>query len=177
MMKKTWIMLLVVAMVGALLAVPGTALAKGKPGPTVGETCAEFYAGDTKTETGSWRIAAEEQYTIHLSKEVPAACYDFTSGAETDWTVTVAGGDARYMFMGVRDSAPGDWCGTPGYESRDGNAITRSLWQFLAIPASGLDACGTGFADADEALTFWVSASRVRGDLTVTIDVTAATSN
>lgn len=63
-MKKTWIMLLVVAMVGALLAMPGTALAKGKPPkPPTGALYDVTLVGDLATTSA---CSQDEPATSHL---------------------------------------------------------------------------------------------------------------
>ena len=99
-MKRIWIVLLVVAMVGALLAVPGTALAKGKPqGPPVAtpEACG---SSELPLEVGLMDDGSYVQFT----------CADVPS-IDGSWDVTFGGYTGKVnLTTGIRNSIPGDSC-------------------------------------------------------------------
>jgi len=94
-MKKAWILLLVVTMVGALLAVPGTALAKGKPPRPPAEQ---------PTNCGS------ASFSMTLGSNVTFVCTDVPS-AKAIWKVTFSGYQGKvYLITQLRNSIPGDRC-------------------------------------------------------------------
>jgi hypothetical protein len=182
-MKRIWIMMLAVA-VALVIALP----AAGKPGnkppkppsePPVGQTCEEAYSDNPKMQTGIHETGSF--FTFTLTRAQHLACYDVTTTLPGNWTVGFVGSAPREMSVMIRDSAPGDFCGTDlntpeteGLETRSGQDVfDPNPWIFPDIPISGSDACGDGFGDQDDSLTFWANAKSLprNGDLTITVTV------
>jgi hypothetical protein len=123
-MKKAWILLLVVAMVGALLAVPGTALAKGghgKPEPPASDlqSCVEL-GGTLKSSS----------FILTLGPDSSFDCADVPlSSLGKAWTVTLDGYSGKvYLVTQLRNSIPGDRCygSLEGFDA-DGNLVISDL--------------------------------------------------
>jgi len=123
-MKKTWIVLLVVAMVSALLAVPGTALAKpgggnGKPSDPSSQSCVEL--------GGSFEGSS---FTLTLGPNSSFDCADVPlTSLEKTWTVTFNDYSGKaYLVTQIRNSIPGDRClGTLEGFDAGGNLVISGL--------------------------------------------------
>ena len=154
------------------LATPASAKKGGpdKP-PMSGGTCAEAYPN---AQLGVWNVDQTPTLEFTLTGSDNVACFDVSSEVSTDWSMDVAvSGKVTRLTVMIRDSAPGDFCGDPGMKGLRRGAITAepNPWLFGSIPMSGMDACGTAFADGDAALTFYVGSllgSNASIDLVVT---------
>lgn len=151
-MKRTWIMLLAVAM-ALVIALPAGAVKPDKPDkpepkPEGGYTCAEYYGYTTSdpvdfgSEGGSFTLDI-------VNREV--ACVDVIAPAG-DWKVTV--NDAigvRRVTIRVQDSvAGGDVCGI--HVDPEENMILGALadgdfFTLEGIQDAHVNACGTDWAE------------------------------
>jgi hypothetical protein len=159
--------------VGLLMAFPGVAFAAkgGHPGKpiTAGKTCAELVANGAVWNPGAFD---DGSYTATLP-----ACIDIGDVPAGNWTVswTITEGDRGsvegLLFM-IKDSMPGDTCWSEEILSPALSGGTTAI----DIPASGADACGTGFAEAQEpeplAFVAMYDMKRAKGDWVITVEVT-----
>lgn len=163
-------MLILVVVVGLLMAFPGVAsAAKGGKPITVGKTCAELVANGAVWNPGSFD-------GFSYTATVPA-CIDIGNVPPGDWTVswTITEGDRGsvegLLFM-IKDSMPGDTCWREEVLSPALLGGTTAM----DIPPSGADACGTGFAEAQEpeplAFVAMYDMKRAKGDWVMTVKVT-----
>ena len=169
-MRKTCILAAVVAMVAALLAVPGTALAKSdKAGPkkSTGYTCAQFktlYApGDDSFLVGAANAATFE---VELASG-ETVCWDVSGTAAGHWTITAApDGDSavyvRNIALQIKDSIPGDLCYREDYWVHE-TLLETSFSTTVLIPEATKNACTDGdrlsFSDDADSLVFLAAAS------------------
>ena len=157
------------------LAVPGLARPdKTPPGqePPKGLTCADWEFDDPTL----WTVgSASDDFSVPLTPEKPAACFDVSS-AEGEWIIDIVEAvDVAGLQVQIKDSVPGDFCFREGYGGKK-NPIPNEpieVW----VPAAGIDACTPGevglAADQDPQLVFMVSFAPERGASTpsVTIEV------
>ena len=169
-MKRIVILLVVV---GLLVAFPGVALAAkgGNPGKpvTAGKTCADLVDNGAVWDPGTFDGVS---YTATLP-----ACIDIGNVPAGNWTVSwlISEGDRGsvegLLFM-IKDSMPGDTCWSEEVLSPALSGGTTAK----DIPASGEDACGTGFAEAQEseplAFVAMYDMKRAKGDWVITVEVT-----
>jgi hypothetical protein len=126
----------------------------------VGLTCAEAEEEGFDHVPVEWS-ADGASFTVVLNLRT-GACVDVAS-VEGEWTIDVDVGSAREVRVGIQDSvAPGDACW--GGCSGDPEAVFTESGTVVTpvIPAAEPDACGTGFADGADTLTFSASYSGVR---------------
>jgi len=179
-MKRLLIGLVVLGLLAAF-AGPAGAVKPDKPGKPppdqqVGVTCAEAYPNYPKMKKETLEVTRGSSFTIALTRAQPMACYDITTtNAEPGvWTVMFDEDSAapREMHVMVRDSVPGDFCGTEGFQTRSGQHMF-ALWEFPDIPAAARDACGTIHVDDQEIpLAFLADARHLPRDRELTITVT-----
>jgi len=145
-MKKIWIVLLPVAMVGALLAMPGTALAKGKPPkPPSGALYNVTLVGDLETTTNCGSLVMRgtlKGQTLNLLADgengtsVPRLYLDTNMTGERSFPY-----EPEVDFSGCHGGSPwadasGAYDGTvvdhPGLLmiAIDGDTITFQAWHF-----------------------------------------------
>jgi hypothetical protein len=126
----------------------------------VGLTCAEAEEDGFDHVPVRW---SEDRTSFEVELNLrTGACVDVDS-VEGEWTIDVDVGSARELRVAIQDSvAPGDacWGGCNG----DVEAIVTESGTIVTpvIPAATLDACGTGFPDGADTLTFSASYSGVR---------------
>ena len=156
-MKKTWILLAVVAMIAALLAAPGTALAKGghgnRPDKTPGVTCAEFpdhYSRDAWSSFGVWSYPEDGATFIVDLGPGETACWDVSGTIGGTWTIDVASSYVRSLVLQIKDSIPGDIC----WQTQLGPGTLGATVTADGMPAAGLNACGEKWSDDDPGLVF-----------------------
>ena len=172
--------LIVLVALGLLIAFAGPAGADkpdnpGKPDGPDGLTCADTYTNEPNGQTLLGIFSSSDQpLQFTLTKERFAACFDITSGGG-DWSMVVTGSAApREMNVMIRDSTPGDFCATDGWQVRRGIAVFDP-WTFSDVPASGINACNPpegGFDDRDAQLTFWLNARNLPRNEVLSISVT-----
>jgi hypothetical protein len=180
-MKRLLIGLVVLGLLAAF-AGPAGAVKPDKPGkpppdPQVGVTCEEAHPNYPKMQKGTHDFESDGSLVIVLTRAQPMACYDVTTTDTSDWTVEFDEDSAepREMTVMVRDSVPGDFCGTEGYQTRSGQAVfdDPNPWIFPGIPSSEVDACGAIHVDdQDESLAFLADARHLPRDRELTITVT-----
>ena len=137
------ILILVVA-AGLLVVLPGTALA-GKPDKPAapGKTCADLVANGAV-----WNLGDLNEGTYAAT--IPA-CIDVPNVPAGNWDISwsITEGDRGYvkglLFM-IKDSHPGDTCWSKEILSPAVMGVTVAG----DIPASGNDACGTVWTEAQE---------------------------
>ncbi|NQV05143.1 hypothetical protein HQ535_01215 [bacterium] len=183
MVRRVWIVLLLIGVVLALAVPAGAGKPTCEPGSThpscksdepddgpVGLTCAEAEASGFDNVPVEWS-ADGKWFTFEMNLRT-GACVDVMS-VEGQWVVDVDVGSARGVSVGIQDSvAPGDACwggcsgGVEAIFTETGTVVTP------VIPAATIDACGVGFSDGADTLTFSASYSGVRklaSPVTVTV--------
>ncbi len=142
-MKKIWIVLLTVAMVGALLAVPGSALAKGKPPkPPSGALYNVTLDGDLATTCGSLVMKGTlNGTTLNLVADgengtsVPMLDLQTSMTGERSFpnkSVTFSGCHGGSPYAGSDGAYGGTVVDHPGLLmiAIDGDTITFHVWHF-----------------------------------------------
>jgi hypothetical protein len=138
------------------------------PGPRAGFSCEEYVklnASDPNPRIGdplTWNTEVSDTFVFEPDsngelKSGLGTCIDFSSTAGGELTVTIDSVDSRagrnsILYALVKDSHAGDHCGTA--EGGPGSALILSLKTGATgtigdIPAATLNACGTGYAEAD----------------------------
>jgi len=138
------------------------------PGPRAGFSCEEYVklnASDPNPRIGdplTWNTEVSGTFVFDPDsngelKSGLGTCIDFSSTAGGELTVTIDSVDSRagrnsILYALVKDSHAGDHCGTA--EDGPGSALILSLKTDAAgtigdIPAATVNACGTGYAEAD----------------------------
>lgn len=135
------------------------------PGPLgVGLSCADYAALNPGTVAPlTWNAGDEESQFASPEEPLPvtsgevAACIDFLSTTVGSLTVTVTSVEPEpkrnsVLTTLVKDSHPGDHCGTA--QGEPGSALNLNLdtennGTINNVPAATLNACGTAFAEAE----------------------------
>ncbi len=162
-MRRTWIMLLAVALALVIAAPAGADKPNCNPEdpnytpdhPTCQdeEPSDELPMGGTMCDPagypeGIYGVQSND-FTFTLEGKKPGTCIDVMSGKGA-WEVTVTGEGARYLGLIPRDSiAAGDSCG--GWLLRSAANIYGDSPHILgyngSVPAATINACGTDWAE------------------------------
>ena len=130
----------------------------------VGLSCADYAAlNEGHFEVRSWDTDIESQFPAPASPKPLRltsgnnACIDISGTTGGSFTVTVTSVDPEprkntILYALIKDSHPGDHCGTAQGDS--GSALNLNLknetdGEIVDVPAATLNACGTGYAEAE----------------------------
>lgn len=186
-MRKLWIVLLVAIVVGSVLALPGTAFAKGGPGGGHGTPPAP----DEPAACGSSSLPLILGPTA--TGYVSSACADVGSDLNGTWTVTFTGYAGKASLVAqLRNSIPGDRCagdlvayasdgtvllsgngsGVTTHQIEDGSYYTLDTTTTELVDGNCTGGDGTvELADADPGFVFSVDLQTKRLTSPITVDI------
>jgi hypothetical protein len=189
-MRKTWILLAIVAMIAGLLAAPGTALAKpgngnGHDKENTGYTCADYKAM-YESDNDSFSVGTvdatppgELKFEVDLGAG-ETACWDVTGTRAGDWTITAEANEAYVanIALQIKDSVPGDLC----YRNNSwiSDEILGSTYVTVGVPEAIENACTDDdpftFSDDAPSLVFLAASSDTgKGKKSKTVGTVAIT--